>query len=98
MTGRIPWPASEQAGGPIDEVPAAARQRFPDVVVERWTGKFPADDDNVWFLNRSGVTEVQIDTSPEGMPPFVIESDDEPMVRAGDVREGITVVLRLFEG
>jgi hypothetical protein len=37
-------------------------------------GTYPADDDNVFWVERAGV-EVQIDTAPGGAPPFVVESD-----------------------
>lgn len=44
------------------------------MVVERLVGTWPADDDNVFWLNRGG-TEVQIDTHEGGQPPFIVESD-----------------------
>lgn len=56
--------------GVFDDIRAA----WPDLVVERLVGTWPADDDNVFWLTRSG-PEVQIDTHEDGQPPFIVESD-----------------------
>ena len=54
--------------------------RFPDATVSRMVRTHPADDDNVFWVQRTGV-EVQIDTGPAGAPPFTVEGD-EPGTRA----------------
>jgi hypothetical protein len=48
----------------------------PGVSVSRLVVKFPADDDNLWFIRQhQGGPELQIECGPDGRPPFVIESD-----------------------
>jgi hypothetical protein len=37
-------------------------------------GTHPADDDNVFWVQRAGV-EVQVDTWPGGAAPFIVEGD-----------------------
>ena len=58
----------------MDEILTSVQARFPDAVVTRLVGTHPADDDNVFWLQRLGV-EVQIDTGPGGSPPFTVEGD-----------------------
>ena len=54
---------------------AELRRRLPSVRIERLTVKYPADDDNLWFINADAEKEVQIESHPNGMAPFLIEGD-----------------------
>ncbi|MEU0883020.1 hypothetical protein ABZ345_30805 [Lentzea sp. NPDC005914] len=66
--------------------------------VERWTGKYPADDDNVWFVTRSAeVAEVQIDTADRGHLPFRVETEDDVVAELIELPEAIAHVLQLLE-
>jgi hypothetical protein len=49
--------------------------RLPTIRIERLKVKHPADDDNVWFIKTDGRFEVQLDSDPDGKPPFLIEGD-----------------------
>ncbi|MFE9694469.1 hypothetical protein [Micromonospora sp. NPDC005806] len=71
------WKASDRTGGPLDDLLDALRQQHPDLAVERLGKTHPADDDNVYFLGLGHVANiVQVDTGPDGQPPFVIEAED----------------------
>jgi hypothetical protein len=76
VTRGIDWGSSDVTGGPVDEVFAALRRSFADLKIERLTVAHPADDDNVWFITR-GTVELQIDSMPDGAPPFLLESESE---------------------
>jgi hypothetical protein len=60
-------------------------------------GTPPADDDNVFWVQRTGV-EVQIDTGPAGTPPFTVEGD-EPGTRldADDAEAATEQINRLLD-
>jgi hypothetical protein len=76
VSGGIPWGATDLAGGPLDDVFAALRRLFADVHIERLAVTHPADDDNLWFISRPGGSgELQIESMPNGSPPFLLESD-----------------------
>lgn len=69
-----PWTAADRTGGPIDQALDQLRQEIPDLVVERLLVTHPADDDNVFFVGRGEDLDcVQVDTGPDGQPPFFIE-------------------------
>ena len=74
MAGSRPWKPSDCTGGPLDGILRSVQTRFPDATVSRIVGTFPADDDNVFWVNRAGVG-VQIDTRDGGTGPFIVESD-----------------------
>jgi hypothetical protein len=96
MAGSRSWTPNDRTGGPLDDILRSVQTRFPDATVSRMVGTFPADDDNVFWVNRPGV-EVQIDTWPGGAGPFIVESDapgsrfdtDDPVAAA----EGISRLL-----
>jgi hypothetical protein len=72
-----PWRPDDRTGGPIDQVFDHLRQHIPDLLIERLDVTHPADDDNVYFLGLGEVLDiVQVDTGPQGQPPFTVESDD----------------------
>jgi hypothetical protein len=75
MAGSRPWSPDDRTGGPLDDILHSVQARFPDATVSRMVGSHPADDDNVFWLQRTGV-EVQIDTGPAGTPPFMVEGDE----------------------
>ena len=96
MAGSRPWGPDDRTGGPLDGILGSVRERFPDVRVSRLVGTHPADDDNVFWVQRSG-TEVQILTGEGGAPPFTVEGD-EPGTRldadeAGAAKERVNRLL-----
>jgi hypothetical protein len=72
-----PWTADERTGGPLDDILDQVRRHNGDLVVERLQVTHPADDDNVYFLgDTSRLDRVQLDTAPNGQPPFLIEAHE----------------------
>jgi hypothetical protein len=60
---------------PIDDLIDLVRSGMPSVEVEQLRVSHTADDDNVWFFRLPGdPDDVQIDTHPDGRPPFLVES------------------------
>ncbi|MFI1097829.1 hypothetical protein [Streptomyces sp. NPDC020917] len=52
----------------------------------------PGDDDNVYFLGDASVPDrVQLDTWPDGQPPFVVEADAR--VETSDVAEAVAIAV-----
>jgi hypothetical protein len=76
MAGSRPWTSRDRTGGPLDDILASVRSWFPSAILTRLIGTHPADDDNVFWV-RVGSREVQIDTHEGGLPPFVMEGDEE---------------------
>jgi hypothetical protein len=75
VTPGIAWGPTDRTGGPIDEVFAALRRSSPDIRIERLSVTHAADDNNVWFIvHPSGNARFQIDSMPNGAPPFLLES------------------------
>src|SRR6185437_2089091 len=78
-------------GGSLDEVFAGVRRAAPGLIVERLSVTHAGDDDNVYFLgDERGPGRVQVDTSADGQPPFLIEADDR--VETSDIAEAIAVI------
>ena len=83
MSGVRMWSPEDRTGGPIDSVFDDLRLQFRDLVIERLVGTYPADDDNVFWLSLGrapalrGEETVQVDTYPEGRPPFLLEGERE---------------------
>jgi hypothetical protein len=89
VTQGVAWEPADLTGGPIDEVFAALRRSFSDIRIERLSVTHPTDDNNVWFITRASVgTELQIDSMPNGAPPFLLESDSDG-ARTEDASEAI---------
>jgi len=62
------------------------------VIIERLAVTNPVDDDNVYFVgDESAVDRVQVDTGPDGQPPFLIEADDR--VVTSEVAEAVATVV-----
>lgn len=96
MAGSRPWGPDDRTGGPLDDILRSVCERFPDATVSRMVGTYPADDDNVFWVRRSG-TEVQIETGEGGAPPFTVEGDG-PDTRldtddAGAAKESVNRLL-----
>ncbi|MFB9238454.1 hypothetical protein ACFFWC_23480 [Plantactinospora siamensis] len=90
LRGRA-WKASDRTGGPLDDLLDALRRQHPTLVVERLGKTHPTDDDNVYFLGLGHVANiVQVDTGPNGQPPFLIEAEDR--VYASNPTEALTAV------
>ena len=78
-------------GGSLDEVFAGVRRVVPGLMIERLSVTHPGDDDNVYFLgDERGPGRVQVDTFPDGAPPFLIEGDKR--VETSDIAQAITVI------
>lgn len=75
MAGSKIWSAEDRTGGPLDDILDAVRAAIPKLHVERLVGTWPADDDNVYWLQHEG-REVQVDTQDDGRLPTTIEVDD----------------------
>jgi hypothetical protein len=89
VTRGVAWGPGDLTGGPIDEVFNALRRSFSDIRIEHLSVTHPADDDNVWFISRMGAgIELQIDSMPNGAPPFLLESDSG-RARTEDASEAI---------
>ena len=70
------------------------RAQLPSVVIERIRVKWPADDDNVWFISSDTPVSVQVDTYPGGHAPFLIEGGQPNQRReTSDVHEAVGLIL-----
>jgi hypothetical protein len=97
VTRGIGWGSTDRTGGPIDEVFAALRRSFPDIRIERLLVTHAADDDNVWFITRPGGSgEFQVDSMPNGSPPFLLESESA-RGRVDEVGEVIATLTEWLE-
>ena len=65
MAGSRPWVPHDRTGGPLDDILGSVRERFPDATLSRMVGTHPADDANVFWIQRNGI-KVQIDTGDGG--------------------------------
>jgi hypothetical protein len=88
------WDSGRRAGGPVDDVFAALVARFPAAHIERLAVAHPADDDNVYWISLGGA-EIQVDTSPDGRPPYRVEDDSPPVVVADPEQLWRVLVRRL---
>lgn len=79
------WSELDRTGGPVDLLFDALRARVDGVVIERLDVPNPADDDNVWWVRSAEGAEVQVDTHPDGQPPFYLEGDDNRRLEATEV-------------
>ncbi|GLX41291.1 hypothetical protein Sros01_73640 [Streptomyces roseochromogenus] len=75
MAKTVQWGPSDSTGGPVDEIFTALRKAFPGLRIERISVSRVSDDDNVWFISGHSGVEVQLDSSANGEPPFLLESD-----------------------
>jgi hypothetical protein len=84
------------ANGPVDEVLVAVARRRPEVRIARIWVSHPADDDNLWefFLPEIRYSTVQIETHPDGRPPYLIEGNgDRQRLETSSVQEAVDVIL-----
>ena len=97
VAGSRPWGPDDRTGGQLDDILRSVRERFADAGVSRMVGTHPADDDNIFWVHRSG-SEVQIDTGDGGAPPFTVEGDGPGTRLDTDDAEAATErVARLLE-
>ena len=97
MAGSRPWGPDDRTDGPLDDILRSVRVRFPDALVSRLVGSHPADDDNVFWVTRTGI-EVQIDTGGEGSPPFTVEGNQPGTRLDTDDRDAATeFIYRLLD-
>jgi hypothetical protein len=93
-----PWGPNDVTGGPVDELLMALRNSFDGLKVERLSVAHLADDNNVWFITETTRNiDVQLDSMPDGRPPFLLESDDA-RTRADDVSEAVEVLSGWLRG
>ncbi|MFE7095176.1 hypothetical protein [Streptomyces erythrochromogenes] len=86
------WEHGDLTGGPVDQVFAQVHRSVPGVVIERLAVKRASDDDNVYFLGIGAVLDlVQLDTGPDGQPPFFVETDSCRVVTS-EVAEAVAAV------
>jgi len=79
----------------IDQVLDELRVRLPGVRIERLQPKWPADDNNLWFIGSGRPPEVQIGSHPGGLAPFLIEGDGESeRCETSDVAEAVDAIVR----
>ena len=70
-----PWTTSDRTGGPIDDVFDQLHEQVPGLVVERLEVTHSGDDNNVYFIGDQHHADlIQVDTHPNGHPPFLIEN------------------------
>lgn len=91
-----PWTASDRTGGPLDELLDELRSRMPRFTVERLEVTHRADDDNVYFIDdQYGTDPVQLDTAPDGQPPFYIENGGRH--QTPEVAEAVSIIGNCLE-
>lgn len=84
------WNVGQRTGGPFDGVLDELRRRVPGLIVERIMVSHPADD-NVYFIgDQDGRGRVQVDTWPDGRPPFLIE--DGGRAQTSDPHEAVAII------
>jgi hypothetical protein len=94
----ISWGPSDLTGGPVDQISMSLRSSYPDVQVERLSVTHAGDDDNVWYISRPTCNvELQLDSMPNGLPPFLLESDTV-RERTDDVREAVELLTDWLRG
>ena len=70
----------------------AVRAQVPWLVVQRLTVTHPVDDDNVYFLgDAEDHNRVQVDTSGNGRPPFLIEGAER--LETSDPAEAVATIV-----
>src|SRR5215472_1100931 len=90
------WTAGDRTGGPVDQVFDKLRQKVPGLIVERLQVTHPADDDNVYFVgDEQGRDRIQIETAPDGQPPFLIENGGRS--QTSDTGEAVSLINRLLD-
>ncbi|GJF32689.1 hypothetical protein KNE206_53890 [Kitasatospora sp. NE20-6] len=96
MAKTVSWGPADITGGPVDEIFTALREAFLGLRIERLSVTRSGDDDNVWFISRENGMEVQLDSSSNGEPPFLLESDTarERVDEVGLAVETLTEWLR----
>jgi len=91
-----PWTNADRTGGPIDDVFDQLRQRVPALIIERLDVTHPADDDNVYFIgDQHQLDSIQVDTAPDGQPPFLIENGGRH--ETTDTTEAVTLIRDWLE-
>jgi hypothetical protein len=82
----------------IDQIIQSIVTMFPMVNVRQLKVLHPgADDDGLWFFEQSGSEfTVQLE-SPEGMRPFLVETDEnDARLTANSVEEAIRILVELL--
>jgi hypothetical protein len=97
MRGR-PWTNTDRTGGPVDDLFDQLREHVPGLIIERLEVKYPADDDNLYFLffaDWNKFENIQVETAPCGQPPFLIENGGRH--ETTDTTEAVTLLRASLE-
>jgi hypothetical protein len=90
------WEVADRTGGPLDELLDQLRLRIPGLIVKRLQVTYRGDDDNVYFIgDEHGPGRIQLDTAPDGQPPFLIE--DGGRHETTDIAESIGIITSYLE-
>jgi hypothetical protein len=90
------WTASDRTDGPVDQVFDQLRRKVPGLIVERLQVTHAADDDNLYFVgDEYGRDRIQIETAPNGEPPFLIENGGRS--QTSDTAEAVIHIDRWLE-
>jgi len=82
----------------IDQIIQSMMKTCPTVKVRQLEVSHPgADDDGIWFFKQSGSEfEVQLE-SPEGMCPFLVETDENDVrLTANSTEEAVRTLVKLL--
>lgn len=96
MAGSRSWGSADLTTGPFDEILHRVRAAVPELRIERLVSTWPADDDNVYWLQHAGL-EVQVDTPPDGKLPVLVETNSS-RVEAGTVEAAASLIIGLLGG
>lgn len=81
----------------IQQVFAALRAKFDDLEIERLGKYWDGDDDNLWYIRRKCCKDiVQLETNPDGVPPFLVESDWDSR-EVADAEEAIALITQWLD-
>jgi hypothetical protein len=95
MRGR-PWTIADRTGGQIDDVFDQLRGHLPGLIIERLEVTHRADNDNVYFIgDQHHFDLMQIDTRPDGQPPFLIENGGRH--ETTDTSEAVSIIQTWLE-
>ena len=89
---------SEKAMRDIDQIVQSIMKLCPTVKVRRLEVSHPgADDDGIWFFVQSGSEfEVQLE-SPNGMCPFLVETDEnDARLTTNSIEEAVRTLVKLL--
>jgi len=77
----------------IEQLTAALRRAYPEIVIEQVrVSHADADDEGLWHVNHPrALTEVRVESST-GEPPFMVESEFAPPTVARTIDHAVRLV------